>query len=105
MAPRRPEARDRRAHRCVVLVGELVRVARKHNLALDGRVDAVNLGGGEDTEGADIELLGECVDARVLKELGAGVVEGGDGGVGFEGALAGDFAGEVLAGVEVLEEA
>lgn len=105
VAPRRPEARDRGAHGRVVVAGELVRVAGEDDLALDGGVDAVDLGGSEDAEGADVERLGEGVDAGVLEELGAGVVEGGDGGVGFEGALAGQLAGEVLAGVEVFEEA
>jgi hypothetical protein len=41
----------------------------------------------------------------VLEELFAGVVDGGDGGVGFEVAAAGDLSGEVFARVEIFEEA
>jgi hypothetical protein len=51
------------------------------------------------------ELLGQGVDARVLEQLVARVVDFGQGRVGLEGALAGDLAREVLARVEELEEA
>jgi hypothetical protein len=59
----------------------------------------------EGPQGSDLELLGEVVDARVLEELGAAVVDAGDGWMSFEFAGAGDFPGEVFACVEVFEEA
>lgn len=45
------------------------------------------------------ELVGEGVDAGVFEELVAAVVDGGDGGVCFEGTVAAfaDAFGEVFA--------
>jgi hypothetical protein len=102
---RGPEAGDGRADGGVVGDGVGVDVAGVGNLAAGRRVDAVDLGGGERLEGAEAVALGEGVDARVLEQLVARVVDLGQAGVGLEDALAGDLAGEVLAGVEVLEEA
>lgn len=65
----------------------------------------MNLGAREGLEAFDSKLLGEGVDAGVLEELVAAVVDGGDGGIGLKDALAWELLGEVLARVEVLEEA
>lgn len=65
----------------------------------------MDLGAGECLEGVDAELLRQSVDAGVLEELVAGVVDGGGGGVVLEDALAGELLGEVLSGVEEFEEA
>lgn len=105
MGPRGPEAGDGGADFRVVAGGVGVGVAGVGDLAAGGRVDAVDLGLGEDAEGVDAELLGEGVDAGVAEELVARVVDGGGGRVGLEDALAGELLGEVLARVEVLEEA
>lgn len=102
---RSPEARDRGANRGVVVVGESIDVASVCDLALGGRVDAVDLGAREGLEAVDAKLVGEGVDAGVLEELVAAVVDGRDGGIGLEDALAWELLGEVLARVEVLEEA
>ena len=105
MRPRGPEAGDGRAHRRVVGARVRVDVAGVGDLALGRRVDAVDLGARECAQGADAELLGEGVDARVLEELVARVVDGRRRRVVLEDALAGELLGEVLARVEELEEA
>jgi len=51
------------------------------------------------------ELLGYCVYSRMLEELDARVVDLGERRVHLECPLAGDLFGEVLAGIEELEEA
>jgi hypothetical protein len=52
------------------------------------RVDAVDLGARQPLEGVDAELLGEGVDARVLEELVARVVDRGRSGILLQDALA-----------------
>ncbi len=59
---------------------------------------------GKGFEGGETEFFGQRVHFGVFEELGAVVVDGGGGGVGFEGA-GGEFVWEVFAGVEVFEEA
>ena len=43
----------------------------------------MDLAAGKRLEAVDAKLLGKRVDARVLEELVAAVVDGGDRGVGF----------------------
>lgn len=100
-----PEVGDGRAHRRVLLAGVLVDVAGVRDLALGGRVDAVDLAARQALELVHAELLGYRVDARMLEQLLARLVDGRQGGVRLEQALAGQLLGEVVAGVEVLEEA
>lgn len=102
---RGPEARDRRAHGVVVVAGVGVDVAGVGDLALGRGVDAVDLGAGERLEAGHAELFREGVHARMLEELVARVIDGGDGGVGLEDALARQLFGEVFAGVEEFEKA
>lgn len=102
---RGPEAGDGGAHRGVVGARVGVDVAGVGDFALCRRVDAVNLGAGQRLERRDAELFGEGIYARVLEELVARVVDGGQAGVGLECALAGELPGEVFARVEVFEEA
>lgn len=105
MRPCSPEAGNRRAHRRIVLAGVGVCVAGVGNLALGGGVDAVDLGLGEGLEVLNTKLVGQGAHAGVLEELVACVVDGGGGRVVLEDALAGELLGEVLARVEVFEEA
>lgn len=105
MTPGSPEVGDRCADGRVTDASVLVDVASVCDLALGGRADAVDLRRGEVLELLKPELLGKCVDARVLEKLIAGVVDLGLGGVGFERPLTGHLAGEVLARVKELEEA
>jgi hypothetical protein len=105
MRPRGPEAGDGRAHRRVVGARVGVDVAGVGDLALGRRVDAVDLGAREGAQGAHAEPVGEGVDARVLEELVARVVDGRRRRVVLEDALAGELLGEVLARVEEFEEA
>lgn len=100
-----PEAGDRGTNAGVVLLGELVDVARIADLALGGRVYAVDLGGGELLELGHLELLAQGVDAGMLQKLITRLVDLGDAGVHLELALAGNLLGEVVASVEELEEA
>lgn len=100
-----PEARDRRADLLVLLLSVSIDVAGVGNLALGGRVDAVDLGAGEGLEVVDAELLRQGVDAGVLEELVAGVVDGRGSWIVFEDALTGELLGEVLSGVEEFEKA
>lgn len=65
----------------------------------------MDLGAGEAAQAGDAELLGEGVDAGVLEELVARVVDLGLRGVLLEDALPGELAREVLARIEVFEEA
>ena len=104
MRPRSPEAGNRGAHLGVVLAGIGVDVACVGNLAAGRRVDAVDLGAGQALEVRDAKLLGQRVDARVLEELVARVVDAGGRRVVLEDALAWEFPWEVLARVEELEE-
>lgn len=100
-----PEARDGCANGGIVGAGVGVDVAGIGDLALGSRVDAVDLGARESLEAQDAKLLGECVNAGVLEELIAAVVDRGDRGIGLEDALAGELLREVFASVEELEEA
>lgn len=75
---RGPEACDGRADGGVVVAGVGVDVASVCDLALGSGVDAVDLGAREALETRDAKLLGECVDAGVLEELVAVVVDRGD---------------------------
>jgi hypothetical protein len=100
-----PEARDGCANGSIVGAGIGVDVAGVGDLALGSRVDAVDLGAREGLEARDAKLLGECVDAGVLEELVAAVVDRGDRGVRLEDALAGELLREVFASVEEFEEA
>ena len=105
MRPRSPELRHRRPDPLIPGLRVPVHVPRVLNLPLGRRVDAVDLAARERPELGEAELAREGVDARVAEELGAVVVDGGDGGVRLEGSLAGELAGEVVARVEVFEEA
>jgi hypothetical protein len=105
MRARSPETCDRRADGRVLLAGVLVDVAGVGDLAFCRRVDAVDFRAREAAETGDAKLFGNGVDARVLEELVARVVDLGDRGVVFQDALARELAREVLAGVEVFEEA
>lgn len=100
-----PEARDGHTDRGVVRAGVGIHIASVCDLALGGGVDAVDLCAGEGLETVNAKLVGEGVDARVFEKLLAAVIDGGESRVRFEDALAGELFGEVLAGVEVLEEA
>jgi hypothetical protein len=76
-----------------------VDVAGVGNLALGRGVDAVNLGACQGLEPVDTVLLGDCVDARMLEQLVATVVDRGKAWIGFEDALSWQLPGEVFAGV------
>lgn len=55
---------------CSIDVGRVgVDVAGICDLTLGGRVDAVDLGTGELTQGRDIVFFGQGVDTRMLQEL------------------------------------
>lgn len=99
VAARGPEVGDWRAHRGVVLAGVLVDVTRVCDLALGGRVDAVDLAAREALELVHAEPLGYRVNARVLEQLLARLVDGRQGGVRLEQALARQLLGEVVASV------
>ena len=105
MAAGGPEVGDRSAHRGVLLAGVLVDVAGVGDLALGGRVDAVDLAAGQAPKLVHAELLREGIDARVLEELLARLVHGRQGGIGLERALSRQLLRKVVAGVQVLEEA
>lgn len=100
-----PEVGDGGTDGGVVLGGELVDVAGVGDLALGGRVDAVDLVGREVLEVGEAELLGDGVHARVLEKLLAREVDLGNRGVLLQRALAGNLLGEVIACVQELEEA
>lgn len=65
----------------------------------------MDLAGGQVLELLQAELLRQRVDARVLEELVARVVDLGQRGVRLQLARVGELAREVLARVEELEEA
>lgn len=100
-----PEVGDGCADRGVLARGELIHVAGVCNLAFGGRVDAMDFARRQILEEGHAELLGYCVYSRVLEELDARVVDLGERRVRLECPLAGAFLGEVLAGIEELEEA
>lgn len=74
---RGPEACDGGADGGVVVAGVGVDVASVCDLALGCGVDAVDLGAREALETGDAKLLGEGVDAGMLEELVAAVVDRG----------------------------
>lgn len=100
-----PEARDGCANSGIVGAGIGIDVTGVGDLALGSRVDAVDLGARKSLEARDAKLLGKCVDAGVLEELVAAVVDRGNRGVRLEDALARELPGEVFASVEEFEEA
>ena len=105
MAPGRPEVRHRRADGQVVLLRVRVHVPRVRDLALGRAVHAVDLGRRQGLQRGEAERVAEGVDARVLEELVARLVDGGRAGVALELARAGHLAREVVARVEEFEEA
>lgn len=105
MRPGRPEVGHGGADGGVVGRGVGIDVARVFDLALDRRVDAVDLVGGQRLQRGDAPFLRQRVDLCVLEQLDARVVDGRDRGVVLERPLARDLAREVLARVEELEEA
>ena len=105
MTPRRPEIRHRRPDRRVVLLRVRINVPRVRDLALSRAVHTVDLRGRQALERRQRQHLAERVDARVLEELVACLVNAGDGRVDFELAAAGQPAWEVVACVEEFEEA
>lgn len=94
-----PEACDGRAHVGIVDPSVAVDVAGVGNLALGRRVDAVNLGARQGLELVDTVLLGDCVDARMLEQLVAAVVDCRKAWIGLEDALSWQLPGKVFAGV------
>ena len=72
-----PEVGDRGTHGGVLLAGVLVDVAGVGDLALGGRVDAVDLAAGQTPKFVHAELLCEGVDAGVFEELYARLVDFG----------------------------
>lgn len=77
MAAGGPEVGDGGADGGVVPVGVLVDVTSVLDLALSRRVDAVYLAAREGLQLVHPELLSEGVDARMLKKLVTGLVDGG----------------------------
>ena len=104
VAPLAPEARDGLADGDVLAARVAVDVAGVRELGDGGGGDEVDLGVGEGFEGGHGEFFGEGVDFGVAEELAAVAVDGGGGGVVFEGA-GGELVGGVFARVEVFEEA
>lgn len=100
-----PEVGDRGTNGSVAIRGVSVHVAGVRDLALGCRVDAVDLGAGEGAQVGDLELLGQGIDTSVLQELIAALVDLRDRGIGFEGTLAGNLPGEIVASIQELEEA
>lgn len=99
-----PEVGDWGADDGVVVVGVLVDVAGVCDLALCRRVDAVDLGRGQVPERGHLKLLGQRVDARVLEQLVARLVDIGERRVRLELPGAGHLAREVVARVQEFEE-
>jgi hypothetical protein len=105
MTSRSPEVRHRSPNCSVVLVSVCVHIPGVCDFALGGRVYAVDLGGSQRLEGREAESFGQRVDSCVFEELVACLVNLWCIGVPLEVPCAWDFAGEVVAGVEELEEA
>lgn len=99
-----PEARDGLPDGRVVAARVPVDVAGVRELGDGGGGHEVDLRVREGFQGRHGEFLRERVDFGVFEELGAGLVDGRGGGVGLEGS-GGEFVREVLARVEVFEEA
>lgn len=100
-----PEVGDGHADGRVLGRRVLVDVAGVGDLALGGRVDAVDLARRQVLEAGQAELVGQRVHARVLEQLVARHVHLGDRRVLLERPLAGNLAREVVARVQELEEA
>lgn len=94
-----PKVGDWCAHRGVVCFGVLVDVASIGELALGGRIDAVDLAACQAPEFIHAKPLSYRVDAGMLEELFTGLVYGWQGGVWLKRTLARHFLGEVVAGV------
>lgn len=77
-----PETRHRFPDRGVVPIGVAVDVPRVDELCRGGAAYQVDFGVGESLQGGQAEFFGEGVDGGVVKELRAGCVHWGDGGVG-----------------------
>lgn len=97
MTPSRPEIRNRRADRGIVLISVRIHVSGVRDLALGSRVDAVDLAGSQRLEEREVQGFGERVDACVFEELVACLVDLGGGGVALEIARVDDLAREVVA--------
>jgi hypothetical protein len=105
MTSRRPEVRNRRPDRSVVLVRVCVDVSGVCDLALRSGVHAVDLRGGQCLQCGQAERFSESVDSCVLKELVARLVDFWCVRVLFKVSCARDLAGEVVACVEEFKEA
>lgn len=76
-----PKARHRFPNRRIILPRVCIHVARVIEFGDGGGSDEVDFAVGERLEGWEGEAFGEGVDFCVSEQLGAGVVDGGGGGV------------------------
>lgn len=101
----RPEAGNRLSDGIILLWRSSIHVSGVCYLALGSGLDAVDLAVSQLLELRHAELISQDIDASVLEELVAGGVEIWSGWVVDEAVGVGDLLGEVLAGIEELEEA
>jgi hypothetical protein len=99
VTPRGPEIRNRCPDCSIILVRVCVDVPGVCDLALGGRVHAVDLRRSEGLEGGQAERFGERVDSCVLEELVACLVDFGRVRVSLEISCARELAGKVVSSI------
>lgn len=105
MAACRPEVGNGGADRGVLLGGELVDVTGVCDLALCSRIDAVDLARSKVLEVREAEFVRERVDLGMLQKLVTCHIDIRHRWILLERSLAGNLLGEIVTGVEELEEA
>ena len=100
-----PKVRDRSTDGSVVLVGVRIHVSCICDLAFGGGVDQVDLGAGERLQRREVEGLGERVNASMLEQLISSLINFRGIWISLQVSGIGDFAGKVVASVQVFEEA
>jgi hypothetical protein len=104
MRSRSPEIRNRSSNRRIILMRMRIHISRISNLSLRRRINAMNLTTRKALQPRKVKCFRQGVHTRMLEELIARLINGRSRGVALQVSGPCDFAGEVVACVEELEE-
>jgi len=104
MRSRRPEIRNRSSNRRIILMRMRIHISRISNLSLRRRINAMNLATRKALQPRKIKRFRQGVHTRMLEELITRLINSWGRGVALQVSGACDFAGEIVACIEKLEE-
>jgi hypothetical protein len=104
MRSRSPEIRNRSSNRRIIFMRMRVHISRISNLSLRRRINTMNLATRKALQPRKVKRFRQGVDARMLEELITRLINSWGRGVALQVSGTCDFAGEIVACVEELEE-